>query len=405
MTYRTAKSLAAVFASTLGLWMAGCATNIVPSNTNTASISETPAPKAAPNPSRTAKIALLLPLAGLGETAQIARGMKQAAEMALFEADDPSVLLLFKDDGGTAEGAVKAAEAAVSEGAEVILGPLFAKSATAAAPVAAKAGIPVLAFSNDPAAAGNNVYLMSFMVADEVQRVISYAAGQGKRRYAALLPATAYGQTADRAFRSAVRDANGEIVAIETYAAVAGGMMDGARKLVAAIKNANEAGQPVDALFLPVAPQEISQIGPLLVSELDPKAIKMIGTSAWDVPAIMHHEAMAGGWYPATDSAGWPEFSAKFQKNFGRPPPRIASLAYDSMRIAIGLSAAPAPSRYTAESLTRVEGFPGVDGQIRLKANGRPERSLAILEIGKYSANVIDPAPALGARQVAESAR
>ena len=96
------------------------------------------------------KIALILPLGGYGEPAQIARGMKQAAEMALFEADNPAIQLITKDDGGTPAGAMAAADAAIAEGAEIILGPLFGKSASAVAPIASKANVPVVAFSNDP---------------------------------------------------------------------------------------------------------------------------------------------------------------------------------------------------------------------------------------------------------------
>ena len=73
------------------------------------------------------KIALLLPLGGMGETAAIAKSMKQAAEMALFELNDPSVQIVTKDDGGTAAGGRAAADAAIKEGAEIILGPLFSQ--------------------------------------------------------------------------------------------------------------------------------------------------------------------------------------------------------------------------------------------------------------------------------------
>ncbi len=75
--------------------------------------------------------------------------MKQAAELALFERDNPTLQLIVKDDKGTPEGAKAAAEIAeaVKAGAALILGPLFAKSVAAVAPVARQAGIPVITFS------------------------------------------------------------------------------------------------------------------------------------------------------------------------------------------------------------------------------------------------------------------
>ena len=292
--------------------------------------------------SKPTKIALLLPFAGFGEPAQIARGMKQAAEMALFDANDPAIQLIVKDDGGTAEGAQRATEAAVAEGADIVLGPLFGKSVSGAAPVARKAGVPVLAFSNDPAVAGPGVYLMSFLAAEEVERVISFAASKGKKRFAALIPATHYGQMVEPAFRKAVKQSGGEIVALETYAPGASGVLASAKSIFAAIKAAGDAGQPVDALFLPAGQDEIAQLGPLIsYSGLDTQKVKLIGTSAWDVPVISRDERLIGGWYAATDPASWVAFSEKFQKTFGQPPPRLATLAYDAVSIAIALSRQP----------------------------------------------------------------
>ena len=54
--------------------------------------------------------------------------MKNAAEMALAEFQNPNIQLLIKDDGGTPQGASQGTQQALDEGAEIILGPLFAAS-------------------------------------------------------------------------------------------------------------------------------------------------------------------------------------------------------------------------------------------------------------------------------------
>ncbi len=380
--------------------LAGCAANIGTENASTASIEQpqTSSGTVHPAQSKPTKIALLLPIGGFGEPAQIARGMKQAAEMALFDANDPNIQLIVKDDGGTVDGAKQATEAALAEGAEILLGPLLGKSVSGAAQVARKSGVPVLAFSNDPAVAGPGVYLMSFLAAEEVERIISFAASKGKKRLAALIPATPYGQMVEPAFRKAVKQSGGEIVALETYAPGASGVLASAKSIFAAIKAAGESGQPVDALFLPAGQDEIAQLGPLIAySGLDTQKVKLIGTSAWDVPVISRDERLIGGWYAATDPASWAAFSEKFQKNFGKAPPRLATLAYDAVSISIALSRAPGPARFAAGNLTKASGFSGVDGAIRLKADGRSERGLAVLEIEKYRSVVIDPALAFEA--------
>lgn len=363
---------------------------------STASV-ETPrlAPRA-PEQTQPARIALLLPLAGFGETAQIARGMKQAAEMALFDANNPAIHLMVKDDGGTPEGARRAAQSAIAEGAEIVLGPLFGKAAAGAAEAARPSRIPVLTFSNDPQVAGNGVYLMSFPASEEVQRVVRFAADRGKRRFVALIPASPYGQTVEPAFRSAVRSTGAELVALETYAGDANGILNSAKRILEVIKSAEAAGTPIDALFLPSGPDEIARLGPLIAySGIDTGKVKLIGTSAWDVPVTARDDVLVGGWYAASDPAAWSDFSAKFQKTFGRAPPRLATLAYDAVNVAIELSSVPPPARYSAENLTRQAGFDGIDGALRFKASGSIERGLAVMEIEKYRSILIDAAPRL----------
>ena len=390
----------AVFCAYLALVAGGCAqSNLGPAQPATASISSKPgaAPEAAheANKAKAVKIALILPLGGYGEPAQIARGMKQAAEMALFEADNPAVQLIVKDDAGTPQGAMAAADAAIAEGAEIILGPLFAKSATAIAPIANKASVPVISFSNDPVAAGHGVYLMSFLASDEVNRVVGYAASQGKRRFAALIPATAYGAAIEPAFRNAVAKSGGQIAALETYSTDATSMLTSAKKLVQAISKAEKLGSPIDALFVPAGQETISQLGPLLTySGLTSTNLKLLGTSAWDVSIISRDDALIGGWYSASDPAGWTAFATKYRKNFGTEPPRLATLSYDAMTMALTLAASAGPTRFSAGKLTRTEGFSGTDGTVRLTASGFSQRQLAVLEIQKYGSAVIDaPAP------------
>ena len=379
------------------LLLCGCAQSIATPAANTPSIgggSGTAVTGPSETKARAVKIALLLPMSGIGEPAQIARGMKQASEMALFEADNPAIQLIAKDDGGTTAGAMAAADAAISEGAEIILGPLFAKSVTGAATAATKTSTPVIAFSNDPAVAGRGVYLMSFMASEEVSRVVSFAASRGKRRFGALIPQTDYGKSLEAPFRHAVIGAGGEIVQLESYASDSMSMLAAAKRVFATVSEAEKAGRPVDALFVPGGQETIAQLGPLLAySGIDTRKTKLIGTSAWDVPVISRDEQLIGGWYAASDPDAWTAFSDKFRKTFGTAPPRLASLSYDAMTMAISLAALPGPERYTAANLTRLSGFPGVDGTVRFKPDGLPERGLAVLEIEKYRSVVIDAAP------------
>ena len=381
-------------AAALGLsaaLLAACSTAMGPAPGPTAAI--TP-PGGTPGQRAPVKIAILLPLGGMGETAAIAKSMKQAAEMALFEVNDPNVQLITKDDGGSAAGGRAAADAAIKEGAEIILGPLFSQAALGAAPVARQAGVPILTFSNDTQVAGKGVYLMSFLAEEEVERVVSFAARQGKRRFAALIPDNAYGNVVESAFRRSVLAAGGTVVIVERYPPAANGMLGPAKRVVEAIKRADELLNPIDALFLPGGQEALPQIGPVIAyNGLDTRKVKLLGTGAWDFPSIGRDDAFVGGWYPSPDPIAWRTFAERFARTFGNAPPRIASVAYDAVGLAIGLASNPPGARYTVANMTRPNGFAGVDGIVRFGETGLNERGLAVLEVQKFSAAVADPAP------------
>jgi ABC-type branched-subunit amino acid transport system substrate-binding protein len=337
------------------------------------------------------KVAVLLPITSSGSTPAVAKALKQAAELALFDFDNPNVTLIPKDTKGSAEGARTAAESALRDGAELIIGPLFAAEVSAAAPVALQGGVPMIAFSSDEKVAGNGVYLLSFLAGRDVPRIVAYAMSQGKRNFAELIPQSAYGRIAETAFARAVSSAGGQAAVRASFPPNdSTAMLGPVRQIASAVKS----GQGVDALFLPAGRDELPDLAPLLASEdLSSGRVQFIGTGQWDYPNIGSDRALLGGWYPAPDPKGWSSFVQRYSKTYGGAPPRIASLAYDAISLAVSLSANPPGQRFTAAQLTRPTGFSGVDGLFRLLSDGTCERGLAILEVREGGAQVIDPAP------------
>jgi ABC-type branched-subunit amino acid transport system substrate-binding protein len=352
-----------------------------------------------------AKVVMLLPLSGSGQTALVAKALKQAGEMALFERDSPGFQLIVKDDRGTPEGARAAAEEAVKEGAELIVGPLLARSVSAVAPLAREARVPVIAFSNDRQVAGNGVWLVSFLLRQEVERVVGYSAGQGRRRIAALIGEDAYGDLAERALREAAEAHRATVAVVERYKGEGTAMLEPAKRLVEAIRESEGGPGAIDAVFLPGGPETLSTLGPLVAyASIDTERVKLIGTGGWDVPSLGRDKTFHGGWYPSPDPRGWRAFAERFAKAFGTAPPRIASLAFDAVTIAIELAEqGPAGARFAPSELTRASGFNGVDGPLRLLPDGTSERGLAILEVQAFGATVVDPPPAAFARAAASS--
>ncbi len=334
------------------------------------------------------KVALLLPISAPGSTANVAKAIKQAAELALFDFDNPNVSLVPKDTKGTPDGARLAAESAIQDGAELIVGPLFAQEVAGAADVARRAGVPMIAFSSDEKVAGNGVYLLSFLAGRDVPRIVSFAMARGKRNFAVLVPQTPYGRIAEAAFAKAVAAGSGSA---PVRASFTSGSMSGA---VQQIASAVKSGQRIDALFLPAGREELPSLAPLLAAAgVTGTNVQFIGTGQWDYPNVGGEQALVGGWYPAPDPSGWNKFSASYAKTFGGTPPRIASLGYDAVSLAVSLSQNPQGQRYSFSQLTRGSGFAGVDGLFRLLPDGTSERGLAILEVRPGSPRVLDPAP------------
>ena len=78
------------------------------------------------------------------------------------------------------QGAQQGTQQALDEGAEIILGPLFALSVPATAQLARARGVSVIAFSTDSSIAGRGVYLLSFLPESDVNRIVEYSASIGK---------------------------------------------------------------------------------------------------------------------------------------------------------------------------------------------------------------------------------
>ena len=319
------------------------------------------------------KVGLILPLSAAGNAGVAAQSMKNAAEMALAEFQNPNIQLLIKDDGGTPQGAQQGTQQALDEGTEIILGPLFAASVPATAQLARARGVSVIAFSTDSSVAGHGVYLLSFLPESDVNRIVEYAASIGKRSFAALLPENAYGNVVEAAFKQAVGRRGGRIVAFEKY---------GADRATAARNVAQALGQ-ADALFIADDGDSVVAVADALTAAgANLKNIQLLGTGLWDNPRVYASPALQGGLYAAPDPSGFRSFSARYRAKFGSDPVRTATLDYDAVALVAALARTQGPQRFSPEVLTNPSGFAGIDGLFRFRPDGTNERGLAVMRVG-----------------------
>jgi ABC-type branched-subunit amino acid transport system substrate-binding protein len=319
------------------------------------------------------KVGLVLPLSASGNAGVAALSMKNSAEMALAEFQNPNIQLLIKNDGGNPQGAQQGTQQALDEGAEIILGPLFALSVPATAQLTRTRGVSVIAFSTDSSIAGRGVFLLSFLPESDVNRIVEYSASIGKRSFAALLPDNAYGNVVEAAFKQAVGRKGGRIVAFEKY---------GADRATAARTVATSLGTADALLLADDGDSVVATADALSGAGANLRNIQLLGTGLWDNPRVFASPALQGGLYAAPDPAGFRAFSGRYRGKYGGEPVRTATLAYDAVALVAALARTQGPTRFSPDVLTNPSGFAGIDGLFRFRADGTNERGLAVMRVG-----------------------
>jgi branched-chain amino acid transport system substrate-binding protein len=333
------------------------------------------------------RIALLLPLSG--RAAPIGQSLQQAAEMALFDTGARELALAAYDSGETADTAMEAYRKARTEGAALVLGPLFGTSATALAPLVAEGGANVVSFSNDEQAAQRGVWIMGIAAPPQVRRVVDHAFDAGIKRFAAFAPQTSYGQQMVQTMESQVAIRGGRVAAVELFDANSADLNTPARRLAEASR-----GEDRLAVLVPVAPPRLSAaLAALAAAGVDNKTVQLIGTGVWDVPNIGSEVMLRGAWYAAPDPAKRADFERRFLSTYGRPPHRLATLAYDGVSLAGHLARLKQGGDFSAEAITNPNGWSGIDGIFRFLPNGRSERALAVIAVQAGPGQVVSPAP------------
>jgi branched-chain amino acid transport system substrate-binding protein len=330
---------------------------------------------------------LILPLSAQDNAGVAAQSMKNAAEMALAEFQNPNIQLLVKDDAGKPQGAQQGAQQAMSEGAEIIIGPLFAQSVRAVAQVVRPRGIPVIAFSTDASVASRGVYLLSFLPETDVKRIVDYAISRRKRSFAALIPDNAYGAVVQAAFQQEVPRRGGRVVVLEKYP------LDPS-KIAEPVQRVAQAAAQIDSIFIPDGADAVPQVVQALAADrVNLRRLQLLGTGLWDDPRIFSDKLLQGGFYAAPESGGFRNFSARYRARYGKDPVRTATLAYDAVALVAALVKTQGPQRFSEQVLTNSSGFAGIDGIFRFRPDGTNEHGLAVLRVGSTGGQVVSPAP------------
>ena len=343
--------------------------------------------------SKTVQVAVLLPLTAVDERVQeLALSAEQAARMAMADLKGRvEMQMQIYDTAGLETQAAEMAQLAVQEGAQVIVGPLFAGAANAAGLAVAGSGVSVLSLSNNVEIAGGNVYVLGHTFQNTAEHLAAYAWEQGKSRALLVHANTVPGQAGRDALERALEAQGSFLAGVERYEFTQ-------QDLVEAMSRVAERNEVVDAdiVFLtadydgglPLIAQLLPEAG------VDPQLVQYAGLAQWDaLPSAFHLPAIQGGWFAMPSPLRSEQFNARFQTVYGRAPHPLAAIAYDGVA-AVGASVATGSrDAVNRRGLTQSSGFQGAAGIFRLRDDGTVERGLAVATIEGNKVVVLSPAP------------
>lgn len=338
------------------------------------------------------QVALLVPGGSSEQGRQVlATSLENAARMAVSDLQGVDIDLRVYETAGDPGRAAQVAQQASDAGARIILGPVFGDEANAVGPTAARSGLSVLSFSNNAAIAGGNVFILGQSFENTAQRLLDYAASEGRGQVMIVSERNTEGEIAEAAIRAAASRSAASIVATESYAFSQQGIVEALPAIAATARSSG-----AQTLFLT---GNTAGAIPVLAQLLPDNRIahpqfQFMGLTRWDIPpATLQLRGLQEGWFALPDPALADRFEARYTAAYGSSPHPIAGLAYDGIAAIGALLATGRPDALSRAALTQGSGFVGVNGVFRFRPDGSIERGLAVATIRDNSVVILDSAP------------
>ena len=335
-------------------------------------------------------VALLVPKSSESAGA-VAASLENAARLAIADLTSVKIDLRVYDTGGSTEQAAALAQKAVAEGAQIILGPLFADAANAAGNAVAGQNINVLSFSNNASIAGGNVFVLGPTFENTADRIMRFAKRQGKTKVLIAHPNNVEGQFGRNAVQQAASRNGIAVASINGFEFSQPGVVAVVPQIKAAMDSTGAdtlvlTSNSADAL--PLLAQMLPEAG------VSPSNVQYAGLARWDVPAqTLELPGLQNGWFAMPDQGMIQNFQTRYTQAYGTAPHQLAGLAYDGIAAIGALVETGNKKALTTGALTQGAGFQGVAGAFRLRPNGTNERALSVAMVRDKQVVIIDPAP------------
>ena len=337
------------------------------------------------------KVALLIP-SGTEEveTANLARVFENSTRMALGRNQAESIILNVYDTKGNPNDAYLAAQKAIQDGTDFILGPFYSSSTRVISPLANISRTPVFSFSNDSRIANGYVFTLGQSFENSAERLIDYLVTQEVASVLIVHADTVSENRGAEVLASTVMDKGLEIVNILPYEY----SQPGGLKAVEDITSTVEINKP-DVLLLTGNPAgAVPLILELLNDREVTEGIIIAGIERWDIPnSVLTFKGLQGSLFPNIDPNQSAIFSNLYQYNYTDHPHLLASVPYDGVIAISELIRRDLDGNFTRREIVEVDEFFGASGPFKFNMDGTTKRSLAIAKIQNQKVIIVDQAP------------
>jgi branched-chain amino acid transport system substrate-binding protein len=336
-----------------------------------------------PTPARPLVVGVLVPQSGA--LAPVGLDVLRSLQLGLNELDAQGVVQLVAHDVAQPGGAASAAQAALAEGAELVIGPILADDVRQAAPVTRAANVPMLAFTSDRNSLGQGVYSLNYLPTEQGAAMARHAFANGAKTLSGLVPRGPYGEDVWAGFQETAEALGANVQPPAYFAPQAVDLGASIRELLG---TAGGRGLATDisrsALLVPVGPSTLALVTAQLAYH-GVATLPLLGTALWQDARTLGADlkALRGNAFatPMADAG----FTGNFKDTFETAPHPLAGLGFDAARLLVDLSQRPAPNVPGAanlnEALLRPEGFYSPAGFIRFMSNGMNQRGVAVVRV------------------------
>lgn len=357
-------------------------------------------------------VALFLPLTGKNK--DLGWSIFNATSLSLFDNDKNNRLeIVLFDCKENPEDSKKIFKEIIDRNIKVVIGPIFTSTVLAIEKMARDNDITVISLSNNhdllnKTSKYGGIFVGGIIPETQVDKIINFSIDRGKFNFAVIAPNNQYGKIVTEQMKKFIRSRDGNFITSEFYENNNKDIDRAVEKVI------NSFGVPTKSrnrdtsylsdydriypqvIFIPEAGKALTRIaGSISRLNNEERSFQLIGSSQWNDNSILSDINLLGSWFPAPEDERFRIFEKNYYRSFGKLPPRITSIAYDSILAISKIAEEKTNLKIALQDFVEFNnfknnGFDGIDGIFRFLPNGAIQRNLAVLQIGNGKFETIE---------------